>query len=172
MPSSSKSPANHRISCVNVSFGKGGNQGGRSQRWQGQFLFRGFHPEDHLAAYLLLGHLQEHLGFKYSFFFSDFSPLPLAFPLCRDICLALSGQPDIVRKRKAKTKVAASRPQGRHPSRASTCNTLLQTFSSFQLFSVVCLASSLQGISLFNTCLLRYETRRLKWRHDLLSIHI
>lgn len=106
------------------------------------------------------------------YFFQIFSPLPLAFPLLREVCLALVRQPDPICKRKANRRVAASRPQGRDPSRASTCNIPLQILSSFQLFSVVCLASCPQGISLFNTCLLRYETRRLKWRHNILSIHI
>lgn len=106
------------------------------------------------------------------FFFSDFSRFPLVFSLLRELCLALAGEANPACNRKGTRSVAASRSQGRGPSRASTCNIPLQIFSSFQLFSEVCLAGSPRGISLFNTCLLQPETRRLNWRHSLLSIHI
>ena len=133
--------------------------------WQDSTQRRIWQPTSSLDTFRNIWALNIHL-------FSDFSPLPLAFPLLREVCLALVGQPDAVSKRKANRRVAASRPQGKVPSRANTCNTPLQIFSGFQLFSAVSLASSLQGFSLFNTCLLRYETRRLKWRHNLLSVHI
>lgn len=58
-------------------------------------------------------------------FFSDFSPVPLAFTLLREVCLALVGQSDAACKRKTNRRVAASRPQERGPSRASTCNASL-----------------------------------------------
>lgn len=52
---------------VNLTLGKGANQGGDLSDDRDSFcslVLPGFHPDDHLAAYQLLGHLQEHPGFK------------------------------------------------------------------------------------------------------------
>lgn len=146
--SSSKASANHSIALSTSALareqrGVGNTRDDRN----GSLVLSGFHPAHHLAAYELPEHPQWHLGFKH-LFFSHFFLCSFNFHLLKEVYLALTGQPNPVYKRKANRKVAASRLQGRGSRRASTCNSPLQIFSSFQLFSMVCLASSPRGISL------------------------
>lgn len=103
---------------------------------------------------------------------SDCSPLPLASPLPRKGCLALVEQPDSLSRRKGDRRMTVTDLKGgAWVGQMCIINTFSQIFSSFQLFSVVCLARSPQGTSLLRTSLLRCEISHSKQRCNLLSIH-